>query len=195
MGLLLWRIGVFLGALGPLLYWLYQAEQMALGPDPGKVLLENLGQAALILLLLTLSLTPLQQLSGWSGWSLIRRQLGLWSFSYASLHLLGYLAFVLGFDVSHLGTELRERPYILLGVAAWLLLLPLALTSNRFSMRRLGRYWKPLHRAVYLVLALALLHLLLIVRSNIGEWLLYAAIGLLLMLLRLRRFQPVRIRR
>jgi sulfoxide reductase heme-binding subunit YedZ len=149
------------------------------------VLLERLGQGALILLLLTLCLTPLQRATHWSGWALVRRQLGLWCFAYACLHLTAYLVFVLGLDFAQLGDELRKRPYILVGALTWCALLPLALTSNRFSMRRLGRRWKHLHRLAYAALGLALLHMLWVVRSDIGQWLLYCAWALLLLALRL----------
>lgn len=178
----LWRCGVFMLALLPPLFWFYQAQQGLLGPDPGKVLLEHLGEGALILMLLTLSLTPLQRITLWSGWSLIRRQLGLWCFCYASLHLMSYLAFLLNFDFSRLNHELWERPYILLGFGAWLILLLLSLTSNAFSRRKLGKNWKLLHRLLYLGLVLALLHLLLILRSDFGSWMLYAGVGLILIL-------------
>ncbi|MFC0711900.1 protein-methionine-sulfoxide reductase heme-binding subunit MsrQ [Azorhizophilus paspali] len=183
----LWRCAVFVAALLPPPVWLYQAWIFALGPDPGKVLLERLGQGSLILLLLTLSLTPLQRATHWSGWGQVRRQFGLWCFAYACLHLLAYLVFVLGLDFAQLGTELQKRPYILVGALAWCSLLPLALTSNRFSMRRLGRRWKQLHRLVYATLGLALLHMLWIVRSDIGQWLLYCTWALLLLALRLPR--------
>jgi len=181
----LWRCAVFVAALLPPPYWLYQAWIFALGPDPGKVLLERLGQGALILLLLTLSLSPLQQATHWSGWTLVRRQLGLWCFGYASLHLVIYLVLILGLDLAQLGEELQKRPYILLGTLAWCCLLPLALTSNRFSMERLGRRWKQLHRLIYAALGLALLHMLWIVRSDLGQWLLYCAWALLLLTQRL----------
>lgn len=178
------RLAVFAAALAVPGFWLYQALGGLLGPDPGKVLLERLGQGALCLLLLTLALSPLRCLSGWPGWLRLRRQLGLWCFAYACLHLLAWLAFLLGFDPGALGTELAERPYILVGFAAWALLLPLALTSNRTSMRRLGAGWQRLHRLVYLALVLALLHFLWVVRSDLGEWLVYAAVAALLLALR-----------
>ena len=82
-----WRLVVFVCALSVPVYWLYLAWQFALGPDPGKVLVDRLGEGALLLLLITLSMTPLQRLSGWGGWLAVRRQLGLWCFTYASLHL------------------------------------------------------------------------------------------------------------
>ncbi|MDV7213021.1 protein-methionine-sulfoxide reductase heme-binding subunit MsrQ [Azotobacter beijerinckii] len=180
-----WRCGVFVAALLPPPYWLYQAWTFALGPDPGKVLLERLGQGSLVLLLLTLCLTPLQRATHWSGWALVRRQLGLWCFAYACLHLSVYLLVVLGLDFTLLGDELRKRPYILVGALAWCSLLPLALTSNRFSMRRLGRRWKQLHRLAYAALGLGLLHMLWIVRSDLGQWTLYGVWALLLLALRL----------
>ena len=179
------RGGVFLAALIPPLVWFYQALSNALGPDPGKVLLDRLGQGALILLLLTLCLSPLQWATRWSGWAHLRRQLGLWTFAYACLHLVAYLLFVLGLDFTQLAVELRKRPYIIVGALAWGVLLALALTSNRASMRRLGARWKKLHRLVYVVLGLALLHMLWIVRSDIGLWLVYFSCGVLLLALRL----------
>ena len=180
-----WRIGVFITAVIWPVLWLYQAWADVLGPDPGKVLVDRLGQGTLVLLLITLSMTPLQKLSGWPGWIAVRRQLGLWCFAYVVLHLSGYTAFILGFDWSQLGIELRKRPYIIVGVLGFLCLLALAVTSNRYSQRRLGSRWKKLHRLVYVVLGLGLLHMLWIVRADLKEWAIYASIGALLLVLRL----------
>jgi len=181
----IWRASVFLLALIPPLYWLYLAWIFALGPDPGKALVDNLGQGGLVLLLLTLAMTPLQKLTRWNGWILVRRQLGLWCFTYICLHLCAYLVFILGLDWTQLGVELRKRPYIIVGTLGFLGLLPLALTSNKYSMRKLDSGWKKLHRLVYVILALGLLHMLWVVRSDIERWSLYAAIGVFLLLLRL----------
>ncbi|WP_160108418.1 protein-methionine-sulfoxide reductase heme-binding subunit MsrQ [Pseudomonas izuensis] len=180
-----WRVGVFIAAaIWPLL-WLYQAWEDVLGPDPGKVLVDRLGLGALVLLLITLSMTPLQRLTGWAGWIAVRRQLGLWCFAYVVLHLSAYLAFILGFDWSQLGVELRKRPYIIVGALGVVCLLALAGTSNRYSQRRLGSRWKMLHRLAYVVLGLGLLHMLWIVRADLKEWSIYAAISSLLLVLRL----------
>jgi sulfoxide reductase heme-binding subunit YedZ len=180
-----WRIGVFIAAaIWPLL-WLYQAWEDVLGPDPGKVLVDRLGLGTLVLLLITLSMTPVQKLTGWAGWVAVRRQLGLWCFAYVVLHLSGYTAFILGFDWSQLGVELRKRPYIIVGTLGFLCLLALAVTSNRYSQRRLGSGWKKLHRLAYGVLGLGLLHMLWIVRADLKEWAVYASIGALLLVLRL----------
>ena len=181
----LWRVSVFIAAaIWPLL-WLYEAWSFALGPDPGKVLVDRLGLGTLILLLITLSITPLQKLTGWPGWIAVRRQLGLWCFAYVVLHLCAYLVFVLGLDWSQLGVELRKRPYIIVGGLGFLGLLALSVTSNRYSQRRLGARWKKLHRLVYVILGLGLLHMLWIVRADLKEWAIYAAIGCCLMILRI----------
>ena len=179
-----WRLSVFVVACVWPLLWLYQAWIFALGPDPGKVLVDRLGLGTLILVLITLCMTPLQKLSGWPGWIAVRRQLGLWCFAYVCLHLAAYLFFVLGLDWSQLGVELVKRPYIIVGSLAFLCLLALAVTSNRYSQRRLGRRWKQLHRLIYAVLGLGLLHFLWIVRADLEEWSIYAAVGAFLMLLR-----------
>jgi len=186
-----WRSAVFIAAaIWPLL-WLFEAWSQALGPDPGKVLVDRQGLGTLILLLITLCMTPLHKITGWAGWIAVRRQIGLWCFAYVALHLLAYLAFVLGFAWSLLGVELRKRPYIIVGSLGFLGLLVLAVTSNRYSQRRLGARWKKLHRLVYGVLGLGLLHMLWIVRADLKEWSIYAAIGVVLIVLRV----PVVVRR
>ena len=179
-----WRVGVFIAAAIWPLFWLYEALMNSLGPDPGKVLVDRLGLGTLILLLITLSMTPLQKLTGWAGWIAVRRQLGLWCFAYVVLHLSGYAAFILGFDWSQLGVELSKRPYIIVGALGFLGLLALAVTSNRYSQRRLVMLWKKLHRLVYLILGLGLLHMLWIVRADLKEWAIYAFIGAVLLMLR-----------
>ncbi|WP_312450302.1 protein-methionine-sulfoxide reductase heme-binding subunit MsrQ [Stutzerimonas nitrititolerans] len=180
-----WRLLIFLVAASVPFYWLYLAAIAALGPDPGKVLVDNLGQGALVFLLCSLAMTPLQRLSGWAGWISFRRQLGLWAFAYAVLHLSAYLYFLLGLDFSSFGAELVERPYITVGAVALMGLLALAATSTRWSMRKLGRRWKQLHRLVYPVLLIVLLHMLWVVRADAGRWVLYASIAALLLLARL----------
>lgn len=179
------RCSVFLlVAIWPV-YWLYQAWIFALGPDPGKVLVDRMGLGALILLLITLALTPLQRMTSWAGWVFIRRQMGLWCFAWALLHLAAYLFFVLGLAWDQLGVELSQRPYIIVGALALLMLLALAVTSNRYSQRRLGKRWKALHKLAYAVLGLGLLHFLWIVRADLKQWAAYALIGALLLALRI----------
>lgn len=166
-------------------WWLYEAAMSLLGPDPGKILVDRLGLGALTFLLVTLGMTPLQRLTGWSGWIVVRRQLGLWCFAYIVLHMTSYMVFILGLDWGQLGVELRKRPYIIVGALGFLGLLALAVTSNRYSQRRLGARWKKLHRLVYVILGLGLLHFLWIVRSDLEEWVIYAAVGAVLLIVRI----------
>lgn len=185
MRYLFWRLAVFVAVCIPPVMWLHQAWILDLGPDPGKALVDRFGLGTLVLLLITLAMTPLQRITGWAGWLLVRRQLGLWCFTYALLHMLGYGFFILGFDWAQLGVELVKRPYIIVGSLAFLGLLALAVTSNRYSQRRLGARWKKLHRLAYLILGLGLLHFLWIVRADLKEWVVYALIGALLLVLRI----------
>ncbi|KAA8703736.1 protein-methionine-sulfoxide reductase heme-binding subunit MsrQ [Pseudomonas cannabina] len=180
----LFRLAVFVAASVAPVWWLYQAWIFALGPDPGKALVESFGLATLIMLLITLAMTPLQRLTGWPGWIVVRRQLGLWCFAYVVLHMTMYALFVLGLDWGQLGVELVKRPYIIVGALAFLCLLVLAVTSNRYSQRRMGSRWKKLHRLIYVILGLGLLHMFWIVRADLKEWALYAGLGGLLLLLR-----------
>ncbi|ANC01715.1 MULTISPECIES: protein-methionine-sulfoxide reductase heme-binding subunit MsrQ [Pseudomonas] len=178
------RLAIFIvGCLFPA-WWLYEAATNLLGPDPGKILVDRLGLGALVFLLVTLGMSPLQRLTGWGGWIVARRQLGLWCFAYIVLHMTAYMVFILGLDWGQLGVELRKRPYIIVGVIAFLGLLALAVTSNRYSQRRLGARWKKLHKLVYVILGLGLLHFLWIVRSDLQEWAIYAGVGALLMVMR-----------
>ncbi len=176
-----WRLLLFCSVAGVPCYWLYLAAAAALGPDPGKVLVDNLGQGALVLLLASLAMTPLRILTGWSGWIAFRRQIGLWAFGYAALHLAAYLYFLLGLEFSEFAAELVERPYIALGAIALVGLLTLAMTSTRWSMRKLGKRWKKLHRIVYPTLLVVLLHMLWVVRSDAGQWSLYATVAAVLL--------------
>ncbi len=118
----------------------------AAGPEPGRYLLLNIGIGGLWMLLLTLCLTPLTKLTRWKGFALIRRQLGLWALTYATLHLLSYALFILGLNWSRLGSEIIKRPYIIVGMIALIGLAVLGATSNRWAMKRLGKRWKPLHK-------------------------------------------------
>ncbi|MGY1409292.1 MULTISPECIES: protein-methionine-sulfoxide reductase heme-binding subunit MsrQ [unclassified Luteimonas] len=181
--LVLAKAGVHALALTPLTLLAWRVWQVwseadidALGPDPVAAIEHELGLWALRLLLLTLAVTPLRQLSGQVVLMRFRRMLGLYAFAYASLHLSAYLALDLRGWWALVFEEIVKRPYITVGFAAWLLLVPLAVTSTRGWMRRLGRNWGRLHRVVYAVAALAVLHFWWIVKSDYREPLLYAAI-------------------
>jgi len=182
---LAWRVAVFLAALAPLLFWSWQVANNAAGPEPGRYLLLNIGIGALWLLLFTLSLTPLTKLTRWKGFALIRRQLGLWSLAYATIHMLSYALFILGLNWALLGSEIVKRPYIIVGMIALIGLSVLGATSNKWSMKRLGKRWKSLHKFSYAILGLVLLHFFWVVRADMQEWAMYAAMAALIMATRL----------
>lgn len=181
-------------ALVPMGVLLWQAWQVAgganidaLGADPVAEIEHRTGIWALRLLLLTLAITPLRQITGRSWPVKFRRMLGLYAFFYASVHLAAFLVLDLGGWWSTIFQEVVQRPYITLGVLAWLGLVPLAITSTRGWMRRLGRRWGQLHRMVYAVAVLAVAHFWWIVKSDLREPLLYAAILAALLAWRLLR--------
>ncbi|MEP5764571.1 MAG: protein-methionine-sulfoxide reductase heme-binding subunit MsrQ [Halieaceae bacterium] len=179
---------VFVAALLPLLLMIIAAATDRLGPDPAEALMHGSGEWGARLLLLTLAIAPLRAWLGW-GWLLqLRRMLGLFSFFYACLHLLLFLNFYLEWSAAAVWEELLERPYIAVGFTAWLLLLPLALTSTQAMQRRLRRNWQRLHRAVYAVAVLVSLHILWQVRSDAGEALVYCLLFAGLLAWRLIQF-------
>jgi methionine sulfoxide reductase heme-binding subunit len=164
------------------------ADIDALGADPVAAIEHFLGIWALRLLLATLAITPLRQLSGQPVLLRFRRMLGLYAFAYASLHFAAYLVLDLGGYWAQVFEEIARRPYITVGFAAWLLLVPLAITSTQGWIRRLGRRWARLHRLVYATAVLAVLHFWWVVKSDIREPLLYAAILAVLLGWRLVRW-------
>ena len=148
----------------------------ALGADPVAEIEHRLGLWALRLLMATLAITPLRQLTGQSVLVRFRRMLGLYAFFYACVHFSAYLVLDLRGYWTQIFEEIAKRPYITVGFAAWLLLLPLAITSTTGWIRRLGRNWARLHKLVYAAGVLAVLHFWWLVKSDIREPALYAAI-------------------
>ena len=176
------KVLVHLAALTPLAILAVQFVDVwrtgsnALGADPVAEIEHRLGLWALRLLLVTLAVTPLRQLTGQPVLLRFRRMLGLYAFAYATLHLAAYLALDLRGYWALVFEEIAKRPYITVGFAAWLLLVPLAVTSTQGWIRRLRRRWGQLHKLVYAVGVLAVLHFWWVVKTDIREPLLYAAI-------------------
>ena len=162
-----------------LLGWNFYREQ--LGANPFEVLTRDSGEWTLRFLLLTLLMTPLRGILHQSWPLQLRRMLGLYSFFYACLHLLTYLWFDQFFAWQEIANDIIERPFITVGIIAWVLLVPLAVTSTNGMMRRLGRRWKRLHRSIYLIAILGVLHFIWLVKADLREPLIYA--GLLVVLL------------
>lgn len=167
---------VFLLCLLPLAELLWRGYGGALGANPVETLEHASGDWALRSLLLTLAATPLRQWTGWTWPLRLRRMLGLYTFFYASVHAALYFVLDLELDFFMLGAEIVKRPYLTVGFTAWALLVPLAVTSTDRMIRRLGRRWKTLHRSVYAIGVLGVLHYLWLVKADVREPLLYAAI-------------------
>lgn len=176
---------VWLACALPLAKLLYDLPSGGLGANPIETITDRTGWWALAFLLLTLLVTPLRRLSGWHAVVRQRRTLGLATFGYASLHMLTYFVLDLGLDFSHIAEDVVKRPFMTVGALAWLLLLPLAVTSTRGWIQRLGPRWAKLHRLVYLVVPLALLHFFWSQKADRLEPLVFAGLFALVLGVRL----------
>ncbi len=179
------RVALHLLCWLPAAWLFYLAATDGLGANPAEALIRALGDWALRFLCVALAITPLRQWLHWPQLAAYRRMSGLYAFFYASLHWLAYVVFDMGLDVAAIVADLPKRPFILVGTLAWLLLLALAITSIPALMRRLGgRRWQRLHKAVYAVAVLAVLHFwwMRAGKNHFGEVWLYGSIlaGLLL---------------
>ncbi len=171
------------------LYWLLRLVQQALtgylGANPVERITHRTGQAALVLLLVGLAITPLRCWTRMLWLVQYRRLIGLFAFFYATLHLLTYLVLDQNFDLFRMAHDVAKRPFILIGTLAWLILLPLALTSTQSAIRRLGKRWTLLHRAVYAAAALGCLHFFWLEKRDKDEPLQYVAVLAVLLASRL----------
>jgi sulfoxide reductase heme-binding subunit YedZ len=150
---------LFLLCLAPLAWLVYAAVANQLGANPAEALIRGLGDWTLRGLWLTLTITPLRELTGLAALARFRRMLGVFTFSYASLHLLAYGWLDMGLDFGDIAVDIAKRPFILMGFTAWLLMLPLAATSFNKAIKALGaKRWQTLHKLVYAVSVIALLH-------------------------------------
>jgi methionine sulfoxide reductase heme-binding subunit len=181
---------LFVAALLPLVWLVCCAAFNWLGPNPAEALIRSTGDWTLRLLCLTLAVTPLRQLTRWHTLARFRRLLGLFTFFYGTLHFLCFAWLDMGFDANAIVKDIGKRPFILVGTAALLLMVPLAATSFNRAIKSLGvARWQRLHRCVYAVALLALLHFFWMraAKNNFGEWAVYAAVVALLLGWRLWR--------
>jgi sulfoxide reductase heme-binding subunit YedZ len=168
---------VFAGALAPLVAIAYRAASHGLGADPIKEAINRLGLVTLAFVVLTLACTPLKSLFGWTFPARLRRMLGLYAFFYGTLHVSGYAVLDQRLNLAALGEDIAKRPFILVGFLAWVLLVPLAATSTKAMVARLGYpRWKALHRAVYAIGLLGAVHFLWRAKTPTAEPLAYAAV-------------------
>jgi sulfoxide reductase heme-binding subunit YedZ len=175
----------------PFAWLVFRAFTDRLTANPVEDITLTTGIWALRFLLVTLAVTPLRRITGWNRVIQYRRMLGLLAFFYATVHLLTYFTFDLVFDFSRIIADVWKRPFITAGMLAFVLMVPLAITSTRGWMGRLGRRWQLLHRLIYVSAAAAVVHFLWKVKVVVGEPVYYAVIlGVLLSFRILWRFRP-----
>jgi sulfoxide reductase heme-binding subunit YedZ len=153
----------------------YAGDFDALTANPGDYLTDQTGTWALAMLVISLTVTPLRRLTTWNELIKLRRMLGLFAFFYATLHMLTWVVFFHFFDLAFMIEDVAKRPYITVGMATFLILLALAVTSNRFSIRKLGRRWQKLHRLVYVAAIGGVVHFWWLVKADTSEPQLWAA--------------------
>jgi sulfoxide reductase heme-binding subunit YedZ len=180
---------LFLLCLLPLVFIVYAALTDGLGTDPVKALILMTGEWAIRFLLITLAVSPLRQWLSLPSLVRFRRMLGLYTWFYASLHFVVVLTYLFGWDWEIAKEELFERPYIVVGFLAWLIMMPLGFTSNKVAVRALGRKWRQLHKFVYIAAILAWVHVFWQVRSSYFDAALY---GVILVVLFYPRLQKLR---
>ena len=171
-------LGFVLATL-PFVWLVWAAFSNQLGANPAEALIRSLGDWTLRFLVLVLAITPLRVTAGWPALARLRRMVGLFVFFYASMHLLAYALFDMGFDVAGIAADVIKRPFILVGFLGWVLLLALAATSFNRAIRAMGaKRWQMLHRSVYLIAGLAVLHFFWMRagKNNFAEVGVYAAV-------------------
>jgi len=197
--LALLKTALWAACLFPLARLVYAALAGRLGANPIEAVTLATGKAALVILLITLLVTPVRRITRWNHLIQLRRPLGLFAFFYALLHFLTYVVLDLFFDFAAVGEDILKRPYITVGFAAFVLLIPLAVTSTRGWIRRLGKRWQTLHTLIYVSSVLAIVHFFWKTKADFREVKVYAAILAALLLVRVprwyRRLRPVSVRR
>ena len=179
---------LFVLSLVPLMILFYWGYKDDLTADPVEFVLHYTGLWSIRFLMITLAMTPLRDLTKNVFFIKVRRMFGLFVFFYVSLHFLVYIGLDLGFRFGQLWEDIIKRPYITVGFLAWLLLLPLAITSNRKMIRKLGKKWKTLHKSIYIIAVLACLHFIWLVKSDLLEPLIYTGIMAVLLFYRLYKY-------
>ena len=178
--LLLAKSAVFGACLIPLALLGYDAYADNLGANPIEVVTRSTGAWTLVFLLITLAVTPLRKLTGWNRLIKFRRMLGLFAFFYACLHFTTYIWLDQFFDLPGVVKDVAKRPFVTVGFLSFVLLIPLAATSTRGMIRRLGRRWQQLHRLIYLIAIGGVIHYLWLVKADVRKPWIY---GLILALL------------
>ena len=171
------KAALFIASLYPLLRlsWLAYSDQ--LGANPIELITRSLGTWTLVFLLITLTITPLRKLSGWTWLIKLRRMAGLFAFFYATLHFITYIWLDQFFDLSAMYKDVIKRPFITIGFAAFVMLIPLALTSTNAMMKKMGgKNWQLLHRLVYAIALFGVLHYWWLVKKDLTQPIIYSAV-------------------
>jgi sulfoxide reductase heme-binding subunit YedZ len=163
------QIIVHLGGWLPLVHIIYAYLTQQLTANPIQAIEQRTGIQALTFLLLSLACSPLSSIVGWKELTQRRKALGIYGFMYASIHLVVFIGLDYGFDFGAIWRDVSNKWYIIIGLLAFLLLLPLALTSFKSWMKRLGKKWKTLHRLVYIISPLVAIHFLLSIKGNLAR--------------------------
>ena len=170
----------------PLFLILYKIIFNKLGPEPVKEITHFTGEWTLLFIIFTLSMSPLKKITKLNIWISFRRMLGLFIFFYATLHMLTYVVIDYRLDFQSISKDILTKKFIFVGFAAWVLLLPLALTSSRKALIYLKDKWKKLHRLIYVIAILGVTHFIWLVKKDLTEPLIYAVIILILLLFRFK---------
>ena len=176
---------VFLLSLWPIYIIVYQLIYNELGPEPVDRIINHFGEWTLIFVLLTLSMTPLKIITKSSEWVKFRRMLGLFTFFYASIHMLSYVGLDYRFDFEPLFNDVLKKKFIFIGFSAWLLLIPLAITSSDKMVRILKKNWKKLHSLVYIISIFGVLHFIWLSKTIFFKPLIFLIILIILLLFRI----------
>ena len=180
------KVVIFILSLVPIFYITYQILTNQLGPEPIKDITHHTGKWTLYFIVITLAMTPLKKMTKLNIWINYRRMFGLFIFFYASIHLMTYVGLDYRFDLASIGDDIIKKKYIFIGFSAWLLLIPLAITSNKRMMKILKNKWKKLHRLIYLISLCGAIHYLWLVKRDLTEPLIFLTVILILLALRFK---------
>jgi len=178
------KIFVFLLCLWPLYSIIYQIFYNKLGAEPVDKIINHFGEWTLIFIFLTLSMSPLKKITNSTIWIRYRRMLGLFVFFYASIHLLSYVGLDYRFDFQPIINDVLKKKFVFIGFAAWLLLIPLAITSSNKMMKILKHNWKKIHRLIYVIGIFGVLHFIWLSKTIFFKPLIFLVILIILLLFR-----------
>ena len=180
------KIVIFTLSLVPMFFIVYQIIDNQLGPEPIKDITHHTGKWTLYFIVITLAMTPLKKITKLNIWINYRRMFGLFIFFYASVHLMTYVGLDYRFDLASIGDDIIKKKYIFIGFSAWLLLIPLAITSNKRMIKILKKKWKKLHRLIYVIALFGAIHYVWLVKRDLTEPLIFLTVILILLTFRFK---------